>query len=382
MFDSLFKLIREHYQNEGFIPLHAPCVGRLEKDLLSQCIDSTFVSSVGQYVDQFEEDFCKFTGAKYAVAVVNGTMGLYLGLRLANIQPDDIVLTQSLTFVATANAIKMHHANPLFLDVDKSSYGLSASQLEDFLKDKTEVKNQTCILKETGQVIRACMPMHTLGYPCEIDKIVRLCKENYIFVIEDAAESLGSYYHEQHTGTFGDIGVFSFNGNKILTTGGGGMLVTNDERLAKLAKHLNTTAKKPHPWLFEHDQQAYNLRMPNINAALGVAQLYQLPDFLREKSDLAEKYLRFSKKNSDIEFLSSISQTSPNYWLNGFICKDKALRDRLLEESNNLGIQTRPLWTPMHQLDIYKDCLHTSLKNTEWLADRIVNIPSGVRCDV
>lgn len=386
MYKPLFDFMQSYYQTNGFIPLHAPCVGEIEKDFLNRCIDSTFVSSVGAFVDEFEQELADYTGVSHAIAVVNGTLGLFLALRLVGVKPNDLVLTQSLTFVATPNAIKMHQASPVFLDVDDKNYGLSADDLERFLLEQTEQKNQTCIHKKTGKVIRACVPMHTLGFACEIDKIVAICHANNIKVVEDAAESLGSFYKEQHTGTFGDIGVFSFNGNKVMTTGGGGMLVTNCKLLASQAKHLSSTAKTPHPWLFEHDEVAYNLRMPNLNAALGLAQLSKLKSYLAEKHFLAKKYQEIIINLPGVVSLMPVSSpeymlsSKPNYWLNGFLLKDKPQRDDFLQLSKNLNIQSRPLWTPMHQLDIYKNELSTQLPNTECLAERLVNIPSGVKC--
>ena len=376
----LIQAIKDYYQTSDFIPLHAPCIGSLEKQKLNDCIDSTFVSSVGQFVTDFEQQFIDYTGAEHAVAVVNGTMGLFLALKVVGVEANDLVLTQSLTFVATPNAINMLHADPLFLDVDQNSYGLSADDLENFLVHQTEQQNQSCVHKESGRRISACVPMHTLGFSAEIDRIVSLCRTHNIKVVEDSAESLGSFYQGQHTGTFGDIGVFSFNGNKIITTGGGGMLVTNNAEYAQKAKHLSTTAKVPHAWLFEHDEIGYNLRMPNLNAALGVAQFEQLPRFLAEKKALAAFYQRQFSEQSGLVGLQALKNSEPNYWLNGVICQNQTQRDQFLTESNQAGIQTRPLWTPMHQLEIYKNCYHTALPNTELLAQRVVNIPSGVPC--
>ncbi|MDX1346903.1 MAG: LegC family aminotransferase [Thiomicrorhabdus chilensis] len=377
---ALIAMIRSHYQSDDFIPLHAPCLGEPEKQTLNACIDSTFVSSVGEFVTELEQRFIDYTGARHAVAVVNGTMGLFLALKVAGVESNDLVLTQSLTFVATANAIKMLQADPLFLDVDSSSYGLSADSLEAFLNEQACQKDGNCVHKSTGKVIRACVPMHTLGFAAEMDRIVEICQRHRIKVIEDAAESLGSFYQGQHTGTFGEMGVFSFNGNKIMTTGGGGMLVTNDDQLARHAKHLSTTAKIPHAWLFEHDEIAYNLRMPNLNAALGVAQFDRLPNFLEEKKVLADSYRDFLIQQSNLTMMQGLATAQPNYWLNGLILSDQPSRDVFLQKTNEAGIQTRPLWTPMHQLDMYKDCIRTVLPNTEWLAERVVNLPSGVKC--
>jgi len=383
--NQFIDLVQDHYQTSDFIPLHAPCVGQPEKIKLNACIDSTFVSSVGQFVTDFEQQFVDYTKASHAVAVVNGTMGLFLALKTVGVEANDLVITQSLTFVATPNAIKMLHADPLFVDVDKATYGLSADSLETFLNDETHPQNGKCIHTQTGRRISACVPMHTLGFSVEIERIVAICKQHNIKLVEDAAESLGSFYKKQHTGTFGDIGVFSFNGNKIITTGGGGMLVTNNADYAQRAKHLSTTAKVPHAWLFEHDEIAYNLRMPNLNAALGVAQFEQLDAFLTEKKALADRYAQFihSNPNATLAGLSTLKNaqnSDANCWLNGFIFDNQVDRDAFLAQTNQAGIQTRPLWTPMHQLEIYQDAIRTPLPNTQWFAERIVNIPSGVKC--
>jgi len=377
---DFIQMVKQHYQSSDFVPLHAPCVGAVEKQKLNDCIDSTFVSSVGQFVNDFEQQFIDYTGANHATAVVNGTMGLFLALNVVGVEAQDLVLTQSLTFVATPNAIKMLDADPLFLDVDEKSYGLSADDLEAFLNHQTEQHDNACIHKESGRRISACVPMHTLGFSVEIDRIVALCRKHNIKVVEDAAESLGTFYRDQHTGTFGDIGVFSFNGNKIITTGGGGMLVTDNTQYAKKAKHLSTTAKVPHAWLFEHDEVGYNLRMPNLNAALGVAQFEQLSSFLAEKKVLAELYQAYFSNQPGLVSLKPLKNSTPNYWLNGIVLTDQVLRDQFLTDTNQAGIQTRPLWTPMHQLNMYQDCYRTALPKTEFLAARVVNIPSGVRC--
>lgn len=382
---AFIKTAHDLYQTTDFIPLHAPCVGELEKLKLNACIDSTFVSSVGQFVTDFEQQLVAYTQAKHAVAVVNGTMGLFLALKTVGVQSNDLVITQSLTFVATPNAIKMLNADPLFIDIDLETYGLSAEALASFLTEQTHQHKGECIHTETGRRISACVPMHTLGFAVEIERIVELCKEHNLKVVEDAAESLGSFYQGKHTGIFGDIGVFSFNGNKIITTGGGGMLVTNSAEYAQRAKHLSTTAKVPHAWLFEHDEIAYNLRMPNLNAALGVAQFEQLPAFLKEKRALADVYANCAK-SAGLLVLQDRANSDSNFWLNGFIFKDQTARDAFLKVTNEAGIQTRPLWTPMHQQGIYKESKRAGLPNlpamhnTEWLAERVVNIPSGVKC--
>ncbi|WP_127470446.1 LegC family aminotransferase [Thiomicrorhabdus aquaedulcis] len=373
----LLAHINQYYgQEKGVIPLHAPCFDAREKALVVDTIESTFVSSVGAYVTEFEQAVALFTGAKHAVAVVNGTMGLYLALKVVGIQPNDLVLTQSLTFVATPNAIKMHQADPVFIDVEHKTLGLCPESLSAFLNEHTEQQLGQCVHRQTGRVIRACMPMHTLGFPARIDVILEICNQHNVALVEDAAESLGSLYKGLHTGRFGKVGVFSFNGNKVITTGGGGMLITDDDELAASAKHLSTTAKISHAWKFEHDESAYNLRMPNINAALGVAQMQKLPSFLAEKRHWALSYQQLP----GLVMLKESNNSQANYWLNALLCESEAERDAFLEFSNGQNIQTRPLWTPMHQLPIYKDCLRTDLPNTEWLAQRIVNLPSGVVC--
>ncbi|WP_029934076.1 LegC family aminotransferase [Thiomicrospira pelophila] len=373
----LINFIRQHYGvAEGLIPLHAPCFDEAEKRLVVDCIDSTFVSSVGQYVTEFEQTVAEFTGAKHAVAVVNGTMGLYLALKVVGLQPNDLVLTQSLSFVATANAIKMHQADPVFVDVERETLGLCPDSLNAFLAEQTQLKNGQCIHRQTGRVIRACVPMHTLGFPARIDQILEICNQYHVALVEDAAESLGSFYKAQHTGTFGKMGVFSFNGNKVITTGGGGMLITDDTELARHAKHLSTTAKIPHAWLFEHDEAAYNMRMPNLNAALGLAQMQKLPAFLAEKHQLAQAY----QQSPGLVMIKQPKNAQANYWLNALQCESEVERDAFLELCNGQNIQARPLWTPMHQLPIYADCLRSELPNTEWLAALVVNLPSGVKC--
>ncbi|BBP45518.1 aminotransferase DegT [Thiosulfatimonas sediminis] len=377
-FLPIYQAVRAHY-GDGFIPLHAPCFAGEEKAKLVDCIDSTFVSSVGKYVDEFEQRIAEFTDAKYAVAVVNGTMGLMLALRVAGVQAGDLVITQSLTFVATANAISMLGAEPLFLDVDKSTLGLSAGVLEHFLNTECRYRDGILHHIDSGQRIAACVPMHTLGMTGEIRKIAELCQAYGVKLIEDAAESLGSFVQGQHSGTFGDMGVFSFNGNKIITTGGGGVLVTNDATLASQARHLSTTAKIPHAWEFTHDEIAYNLRMPNLNAALGVAQIQQLPVFLTEKRQLAAFYQQAFADAEGFSFVRAPADNASNAWLNALCFEMPEQAQRFLAESNGQGIQTRPLWTPMHQLEIYQSCLRGALPNTEFLAARLVNIPSGVR---
>jgi len=377
MFENTIEFIQEIYKSKEFIPLHEPRFSGNEKKYINECIDSTFVSSIGKYVDEFEEKIAKYSGAKFAVATSNGTSALHVSLLLANVDQNDEVITQSLTFIATCNAISYCRAQPIFIDVDKDTMGLSPAALECFLKDNTTVKNKQCINNITGRVIKACVPMHTYGHPCKIDKIRQICDEHHIFLIEDAAESVGSKYKDKHTGTFGQLGVMSFNGNKIITSGGGGCIVTNDKILAKKAKHLTTTAKVPHKWDFNHDMVGYNYRMPNINAALLVAQLENLNSFLANKRKLAKTYEEFFK-TQEYTFFKEPKLSKSNYWLNTLLLKDKTQRDKFLKETNSSNVMTRPVWIMMHKLPMFENAQCGDLTNSEWLNDRVVNIPSSV----
>jgi len=377
MFDDVTQFIQNIYKTTGFISLHEPRFIGNEKKYLNECIDSTFVSSVGKFVDEFEKKIADYVGVNFAVATTNGTSALHVALLLANVAENDEVISQSLTFVATCNAISYCGASPIFIDVDKDTMGLSPSALHDFLEKNTSIKNQQCINNKTGRVIKACVPMHTFGQPCRIDEIKDICDRYYINLIEDAAESLGSFYKDKHTGTFGQMGVMSFNGNKIITAGGGGCIITDDEALAKKAKHLTTTAKVPHKWKYTHDMIGYNYRMPNLNAALLVAQLEQLDEFLENKSLLTDKYKEFFKK-SDIVFVTELENSKSNYWLNTIILKDGQQRDLLLDEANSKGIMLRPIWVLMNKLPMFKESQCGDLSNTDWLEQRVVNIPSSV----
>jgi perosamine synthetase len=378
MYDSFISFVRELYKTEEFIPLHEPRFSGKEKELTAECIDSTFVSSVGKFVDEFEREVEKFTGVGHAIAVVNGTQALLVALKLVGAEHETEVITQSLTFVATANAIHYTGATPIFIDVDKETMGLSPDALEIFLKKGTSCKDGKCWNSKTGKQIVACVPMHTLGHPCRIKKIKSVCDEYGIKLVEDAAESLGSYVDGTHTGRFGDLSTLSFNGNKIITTGGGGMILTEDENLAKHAKHLTTTAKVAHPWEFNHDEIGFNFRMPNLNAALGVAQIEQLPGFLASKRELASLYNNFLS-DLGLTFIRGPENGSSNYWLNAILLDNRQQREAFLEYTNKNGVMTRCLWTPMHQLPMYQHCQTGALKNTEALFDRVVNIPSSVR---
>ena len=374
---AVINFIKSTYDNNKFIPLHEPKFIGNEKKYLSECIDSTFVSSVGKFVDEFEEKIAKYTGAKYAVATTNGTLALHISLLIAGVDKDSEVITQPLTFVATCNAISYCFSKPIFIDVDRDTMGLSPSALKSFLEKNTIVVNKQCINKKTRKIIKACVPMHSYGHPCRINEIKEICDEYCIFLIEDAAESLGSFYKNGHTGTFGNLGIISFNGNKIITSGGGGCIVTNDEVLANKAKHLTTTAKLQHKWDFNHDRVGYNYRMPNINAALLVAQLEKLDDFIINKRNLAKKYEIFFK-NSNFNFFKEPKNCKSNYWLNSILLKNKIQRDEFLEESNLNGVMTRPIWILMNKLPMFKDCQCDYLQNSYWLEERVVNIPSSV----
>lgn len=377
MFDSLIRFIRDQYCTEEFIPLHAPVFRGRERELVTDTIDSTFVSSVGAYVDRFEKDIATFTTSHSAVAVMNGTAALHIALKLVDVVPGDLVVTQSLTFVATCNAITYCGAEPLFVDVDRHTLGLSPSALGAWLSEHALIDDHgDCRTRVGHRRIRACLPMHTFGHPVEIDELVTVCKRWHLSLVEDAAESLGSYYKGRHTGNFGKIGVLSFNGNKIMTTGGGGMLLT-DEIIGKRAKHLTTTAKIPHPYEFVHDEIGYNYRLPNLNAALGCAQLEQLPSFLASKRVLALRYIDFFKC-SDLQSIVEPKDCCSNYWLNGVICHDGKQRDELLKSTNKSGVMTRPIWTLMTRLPLFANALRGPLDNAEWLEARVVNLPSSV----
>ena len=374
---SIIKFIRSVYKTDSFVPLHEPKFLGNEKKYLGECIDSTFVSSVGKFVDRFEEEIVKYTGAKYAIATSNGTSALHISLLLSGVKSGYEVITQPLTFIATCNAISYCNASPIFVDVDKDTMGMSPEALEDFLKENAIVKNKYCENKVTGNVIKACVPMHTFGHPCRIMEIKKICKKWNITLVEDAAESLGSLYNGRHTGTFGDLGVLSFNGNKIITSGGGGCILTNSEELAKKAKHITTTAKEPHMWEFSHDMIGYNYRMPNLNAALILAQLEQLNGFLNSKRSLAKSYENFFN-SINMHFFSEHTDSKANYWLNSIILKDRSHRDLFLDETNSQGVMTRPIWKLMNKLPMFKHAQCGNLKNSEWLEGRVVNIPSSV----
>lgn len=378
MYEKIVSFIQDTFNTTNFIPLHEPRFCGNEKKYLNECIDSTFVSSVGAYVERFEKEFASYVGTQYAIATVNGTAALHVSLVLMGVGKDDEVITQPLTFIATCNAITYCGATPVFVDVDKETLGLSPEALSQFLDENANIHDNQCVNKHTKKVIKACVPMHTFGHPCRIDAIKAICDAWHIALVEDAAESLGSYYEGKHTGTFGKVGAFSFNGNKIITSGGGGVIVTDDEALAKRAKHITTTAKIPHKWEFVHDEVGFNYRLPNLNAALLVAQLEQINGFLENKRALANQYEDFFA-SLDMTFIKEPKNARSNYWLNAICLDTKEQRDTFLEYTNQNGVMTRPIWTLMNRLEMFKSCQCGDLSNAVYLEERIVNLPSSVR---
>jgi len=435
-YQHMIDFIRSLYPNRDFIPLHEPYFGGNEKKYLADCVDSTFVSSVGKYVDRFEEMIRDFTGAKYAIATVNGTAALHVALKLAGVKQGDLVITQPLTFIATCNAISYCGAEPVFVDIDRDTLGMSPESLEAWLAANTVIQDGACyylpridanektrmnanraqeqghkrgveqnasnarndqLLSQTPdnplvdirdlslvnisgkQQISACVPMHTFGHPCRIDRIVEICNRYHIPVVEDSAESIGSYYKGQHTGTFGKLGILSFNGNKTITTGGGGMIITNDDELGPLAKYITTTAKKPHPWKFEHDMVGFNYRMPNVNAALGCAQMERLKDILENKRNTAHVYRDFFSQVAEIDYVPEPQDTISNYWLNVILLNNLIEREAFLKQSNENKVMTRPAWILMNELEMFKESITSDLPISNEIADRLVNVPSSVR---
>lgn len=381
-FAEISGFIRSTFKKEKeFIPLHAPVFLGNEKQYLEECINSTFVSSVGKFVDQFELEIAKYTGVNKSVACVNGTNALHIALMLSGVERDDEVITQPLTFIATVNAISYCGAKPVFVDIERETLGLCPDSLSRFLKENAILRPNGCYNRVSGKRIKACVPVHIFGHPCRIDEIVKICSEFMIEVIEDAAESLGSRYKGKHTGTYGRIGILSFNGNKILTSGGGGMLLFNDEKLAGKAKHLTTQAKVPHPWEFNHDEVGYNYRMPNLNAALGLAQLEMLDYYIKLKRALAEKYKSYFE-SMDIEFVAEPVDSYSNYWLCCIILKDQEERNDFLDFTNGQGIMTRPAWKLMNELPMFRECHVFENVQSRRIADTLVNIPSSVIPDL
>jgi aminotransferase in exopolysaccharide biosynthesis len=374
---EIISFIRDEFNTKDLIPLHVPNFNGNEKKYLNECIDSTFVSSVGPFVNKFEELMSQISQTKKTTAVVNGTAALQIGLMLVGVKENDEVITQALTFVATANAIAYNNAHPVFLDVDLDTMGLSANAVRDFLDEFGELRDNGCYNKKTGRKISACMPMHTFGFPVHLDELLKICNLWKIPLVEDAAESLGSEYKEKPTGSFGEVAAFSFNGNKIVTSGGGGAITTNNNELGERAKFLTTTAKQPHPFEYIHNEIGYNFRMPNLNAALACAQLEQLDLFLKKKRSLANRYENFFSKRG-IKFRTETKNTKANYWLMSVELDNSKERDLFLEFTISNNIMTRPIWRAMDFLPMYKHCQKDKLLNTRFLEARIVNIPSSV----
>mgnify|MGYP000732905825 CR=1 FL=1 len=364
----------------GPVALHEPCFAGNEWLYLKECLDSTYVSSVGKFVDWFEKDLAEYTGAKHAVAIVNGTAALHLALLIAGVEANDEVLVPALTFVATANAVKHCGATPHFVDSELTTLGVDPLALYDYLQTITEIRQGQCLNKKTGRIIRAVVPMHVFGHPVDMDGMMRVARDFHLHIVEDAAEGLGSLYHGRHVGTLGLLGTLSFNGNKTITTGGGGAILTDNANLAKRAKHLSTTAKMPHPWLFEHDAVAYNYRMPNLNAALGCAQLEQIDGFLLSKRRLLSRYQQAFSEVEGVRLMIEPDGSQSNYWLQALLLEKphQNMRDTILDATNTCGLMTRPAWQLMHHLLPYKDCPRMSLAVSESLERRLMNIPSGV----
>ena len=378
--NSFVEAIREVLTpNNGFIPLHEPRVGELEKEYVSDCINSTFVSSVGKYVDRFEQEIAEYTGAKRAIAVVNGTAALHISLLLSGVQKDDEVLIPGLTFVATANAVSYCGARPHFVDSEEDTLGVDPIKLDEYLSEISHISNGSCINKNTGKKISAIIPVHIFGHPCKIEEIVEVAARYKIAVVEDAAESLGSFYKDKHTGTFGKLGTISFNGNKIITTGGGGAILTDDDRLADQAKHITTTAKVPHRWDYVHDHIGFNYRMPNLNAAFGCAQLQNLEKFLASKRQLFANYEGVFQKFDFASILKEPSNCRSNYWLQTMMLNhpDKSLKEELLSSLNDASLMSRPAWTGIHKLKPFEDCPRMNMDTLEDLELKIINLPSS-----
>ena len=369
MSDKLISFVRNYYQTTEFVPLHAPVFQGRKLDYVADTIKSTFVSSVGAYVDRFEQDIESYTGSPKAIATVNGTSALHIALKLSGVEAGDLVIAQALTFVATCNAIAYCSAEPVFIDVDRETLGLSPTALQAWLEENAFVDDEgTCRTNSDKRTIKACIPMHTFGHPVDLNALLKITKDWGICLVEDAAESLGSFYKGKHTGTYGKVGVLSFNGNKIMTTGGGGMILT-DENTGALAKHLTTTAKQPHPYEYVHDEIGYNYRLPNLNAALGCAQLEQLESFIDSKRELAALY-QDELRGTDLQFVAEPKGCRSNYWLNAVVCDDLNHRDSLLKTTNRQGVMTRPIWALMNHLDMFKHCLRGDLTTSEWLEER------------
>ena len=379
--ENLIRTLRKVLPSGENYPLHEPHFCGNENKYVQECIDTGWVSSVGKFVDRFEENLAAYTGVKRAVAVVNGTAALHVCLILSDVQPDDEVLVPALTFIATANAVTYCHAVPHFVDSSEKTLGIDPDALEAYLAEIGEVRAGGYYNRKTGRRIRAVVPMHTFGHPVDMDKMIDVCEKYYLVLIEDAAESIGSFYKGRHTGNFGRIAAMSFNGNKTITTGGGGAVLTNDEELGKIAKHITTQAKIPHRWAYTHDRIGYNYRMPNINAALGCAQLEELPGFISKKRNLAEKYRKALDSIPGVKFFIEPEFAKSNYWLNVILLDEDVSneRDHVLETLNNAGIGSRPIWELMYTMPMFANCPRMDCVVAEDIGHRLINLPSSVR---
>ena len=372
---SIVEFVRDTYKTDEFIPLHAPTFNGNEKAYVMETIDSTFVSSVGKFVDDFERKIEAYTGTAKAVATVNGTAALHAALYMADVQRGDLVITQALTFVATCNALYHMGAEPIFVDVSPVSLGLCPKAVDSFLSEHAETTEAGCIHRQTGKRIKAVVPMHTFGHPVELDELVAVCLKWNLVLVEDAAESLGSFYKGKHTGTMGDVSAISFNGNKIITTGGGGMVLCKTEELGARTKHVTTTAKVPHPYEFFHDEPGFNYRMPNLNAALGCAQMEVIEQYLKQKRQLAKCYENLFS-GTDFQFVTEPDYAESNYWLNAIICPDKKSREEILAGTNSAGVMTRPIWQLMHRLPMFENAMRGDLTYSEFIEAHLINLPS------
>ena len=374
-FMQFVEKVKKMY-GKDFVPLHEPTFNEKELQYVTDCVKTGWVSSVGAYVTRFEEDLAKFVGVKRAVAVVNGTAALHIALKVAGVEADDEVLMPSLTFIATANAVSYCSAIPHFIDVHVDSLGVDPFKLDAYLKQIGEVRNGELFNVQTNRRIKAIVPMHTFGHAVHLDELIELAEKYHLVLVEDAAESLGTYYKGKHTGSFGKVNAMSFNGNKIITTGGGGAILTDDEALADYAKHLTTTAKIPHKWEYLHDEIGYNYRMPNINAALGCAQLEKLELFLYAKKELTKTYEQLLENVKGVQLFKQPEFSDSNYWLQTLLLDDSVDRNEVLAYINENGVMSRPIWQPMHELDMFENCPSMDLTITETLKKRIINIPS------
>lgn len=383
-YQKIFDFIEKHYprNSEGVIPLHEPLLNGNEKKYLIDCIDTTYISSVGRYVEQFEELLKNITGSRYAIAMVNGTCALHIAFILSDVKPETEVITQPLTFIATCNAISHAGAIPVFVDVDKKTMGMCPKSLETFMQLHTENKEGVLYNKKSGRKISACVPVHVLGHACQIEEIKRICENYNIPLIEDAAEGIGAYYKDQHLGTFGQFGMLSFNGNKTITCGGGGALITNDENLAQQARHLSTTARISKGFEFVHDQIGYNYRMTNVNAAIGCAQLERLPDFLHVKRSMAYNYANLLSDIDDVDFMVEPENAKSNYWFNTLMMKNRSARDDFLDKASDYNIQSRPVWALMPDMPMYKNCESMDISSARFLYDRLVSVPSSASANI